>query len=68
MCLVLGLVIIYVISPIDLLPEIVLGPIGLIDDAIAIVIGMLAVMGGGFMGISNIFGQAKSLRTSFKKK
>lgn len=34
---------IYMLSPIDLLPEIVLGPIGLIDDAIAFVIFWLTI-------------------------
>lgn len=31
---------VYCLSPIDLLPEIVLGPFGLADDAIALVIGV----------------------------
>lgn len=30
------LLIVYVLSPIDLLPEAVLGPVGLVDDLIAI--------------------------------
>jgi uncharacterized membrane protein YkvA (DUF1232 family) len=35
-CLLIGLALLYVISPVDFLPEIFLGPIGLIDDAIAL--------------------------------
>jgi len=41
---------IYIISPIDLLPEGVLGPFGFIDDLIA-----------GFVGLSVAFGDAKSI-------
>jgi uncharacterized membrane protein YkvA (DUF1232 family) len=32
-------IIVYIISPIDLLPEAVFGPVGLIDDVIVFVIG-----------------------------
>jgi uncharacterized membrane protein YkvA (DUF1232 family) len=35
-CLLTMFLIFYVISPIDLLPEAVLGPIGLLDDVLAI--------------------------------
>ena len=40
-CLIIGIVIciIYILSPLDLIPEILLGPLGLIDDA-----GVLAFM------------------------
>lgn len=38
--------ILYILSPIDLLPEAILGPIGLIDDA--------AVLGVAFVLVSNI--------------
>ena len=31
---------VYVLSPVDLLPEIMLGPVGLIDDAGAVVVGI----------------------------
>lgn len=34
------LAIIYIVSPVDFLPELVLGPIGLADDAVAILIAI----------------------------
>lgn len=37
----------YVLSPVDLLPEIALGPLGLPDDAIALVYGFKRLMGPG---------------------
>lgn len=55
-CLLLGLAIIYVISPIDFLPEMLLGPIGLIDDAV-VIMGALTVMMKG--GLGNLFGFMK---------
>jgi len=33
----MGILLIYVVSPIDFVPEILFGPIGLIDDAIALI-------------------------------
>jgi len=40
-CIITILLILYVLSPIDLLPEIFLGPIGLIDDAGALLLAFL---------------------------
>lgn len=37
--------VLYVVSPIDLLPEAVLGPFGLPDDVAAVVIGLRALRG-----------------------
>lgn len=38
----------YVLSPIDLVPEAVLGPLGIPDDILAGILGLRAlVMGGG---------------------
>ena len=41
-----GLCILYVISPIDIAPEIILGPIGLFDDAIVILMGIRKALHG----------------------
>ena len=37
----------YVVSPIDLVPEIALGPLGLADDVIAGLVGLRALVSGG---------------------
>jgi uncharacterized membrane protein YkvA (DUF1232 family) len=55
-CLLLAGAIIYVISPIDLVPEMIFGPIGLIDDAM-VIIGSIFMLTKG--GLSNIFGFLK---------
>lgn len=39
--------IIYIVSPVDILPEILLGPLGLVDDAIAVFIIISLVRGRG---------------------
>lgn len=41
--IVLGIV--YVLSPIDLIPEVILGPLGLLDDGGAIFVVLLTVLG-----------------------
>ena len=53
-CIMIMMLILYIISPIDFIPEILLGPIGLIDDAGALfaLLG-LAVSGDG----KNSFGK-----------
>ena len=38
--------ILYIISPIDILPEAILGPIGLIDDLVVLLIGIGAFSRG----------------------
>lgn len=43
-----ALLVLYVLSPIDLLPEIILGPVGFTDDAIAI-LGIVWVWFGGII-------------------
>jgi len=35
-----GLIVIYIISPIDIAPEAVLGPLGFIDDILLIIFGV----------------------------
>lgn len=42
--IILGVAVLYVISPIDLLPEAVLGPFGFIDD-ILVVLGVSSFLG-----------------------
>jgi len=39
----------YIVSPIDILPEAFLGPIGLIDDVIVLFIGVLPMLSGVFL-------------------
>lgn len=34
-CLILMFILLYIVSPVDLMPEFVLGPLGLIDDMLA---------------------------------
>lgn len=58
--MILFIMVIYVISPIDLLPEAVLGPIGLIDDALVI------LFGSSFLGF-NIFRKMKITRQVLKR-
>lgn len=53
--IVLAGVILYVLSPIDLLPEAVLGPIGLIDDLFVI------LFGASFLGF-DLLKSAKGMR------
>ncbi len=57
--IVLGVMFLYVVSPIDLLPEAVLGPIGLIDD-LAVV-----VFGASFLGF-DLFKGLKQKRATFQ--
>lgn len=46
------LALLYIVSPVDLLPEALLGPIGLIDDAIVFLIGV-APLFASFFGEQN---------------
>ena len=46
------LALLYIVSPVDLLPEVILGPIGLIDDAIVFLIGV-APLFASFIGEQN---------------
>ena len=57
--IILGIVVLYVVSPIDLLPEAFLGPIGFIDD--------IAVMlfGASFLGF-DLLGRVKQKRVAFR--
>jgi uncharacterized membrane protein YkvA (DUF1232 family) len=65
----MGLCILYIVSPIDLLPEAFLGPFGLIDDFVAglvLLVPLFSQMGGMFGtttksegGIFGIFGGGK---------
>ncbi len=55
MCIIMGLCLLYIISPIDFLPEAILGPIGLIDDFIAglgLLLPVFMSMGGIFESIA----------------
>lgn len=54
---VLGFVVLYVISPIDLLPEAVLGPIGLIDDILVVLVGT-SLIGFDFMRVKRLRSRA----------
>ena len=40
------IILVYVVSPIDLMPEILLGPIGYIDDAFAIMTALFVFLKG----------------------
>ena len=57
-CIIAGLAILYIISPIDFIPDFI--PIvGWIDDIVAAVVGfgaLVPTMLGGFGGFGNIFG------------
>ena len=46
------LALLYCVSPVDLLPEIFLGPIGLIDDAIVFLVGVAPLL-ASFIGGQN---------------
>lgn len=49
-CLLIIGAILYVISPIDFLPELFLGPIGLIDDVVALIAAWKLSGGGDLLG------------------
>jgi uncharacterized membrane protein YkvA (DUF1232 family) len=49
-CLLIAGLLLYVISPIDFLPELFLGPIGLIDDAFALLLVFV-------LGSKDLFGK-----------
>ena len=38
--------VVYVVSPIDLVPELFLGPFGLIDDAVVVLVGLRSLVKG----------------------
>jgi len=57
--LILVIMVLYVISPVDLLPEAVLGPIGLIDDLAVIIFGV------SFLGF-DLFKGMRQKRTEFQ--
>lgn len=59
-CFILMSMLLYIISPVDLLPEMFLGPIGLIDD-LAVGIGAWNIMKGG--DILGGLKQAKNIKT-----
>ena len=44
--LVAGATLAYVVSPIDLIPEIILGPLGMVDDAVAIIFALHILING----------------------
>ncbi len=56
--LIIVILLIYILSPIDIAPELALGPAGFIDDAIALVAGIIAE------GVISI----PALKQLFKKK
>jgi len=58
--IVLAFVVLYVISPIDLMPEAILGPLGLIDDLLVI------IFGASFLGL-DFFKTAKGKRIQFQE-
>jgi len=47
-CLILALLFLYIVSPIDLIPEALLGPFGLIDDLLAGLMGFFILARGYF--------------------
>jgi uncharacterized membrane protein YkvA (DUF1232 family) len=49
-CLLIAGLLLYVLSPIDFLPELFLGPLGLIDDAFALILAF-------GLGSKDIFGK-----------
>lgn len=57
---------IYILSPIDFLPEALLGPVGLIDDVIVGMIVFLVVMGGQDIDVGRMLGLRKAKRKLLK--
>lgn len=53
-CIVMALCVLYIVSPVDLLPEAVLGPFGLIDDFVAGLVLLVPI----FTQMGGIFGSA----------
>lgn len=43
----LALMLVYVFSPVDLMPELVLGPLGLGDDALVVLLTLRSLVRGG---------------------
>lgn len=59
--LVLAFMVIYVISPIDLMPEALLGPLGIIDDLVVV------IFGASFLGF-DFLKTAKKTRARFRER
>ena len=56
-----GFLLFYLLSPVDLLPEVVFGPLGYIDDVLVL------MFGAGFLGF-DFFGRAKETRAKYRAK
>jgi uncharacterized membrane protein YkvA (DUF1232 family) len=66
-CLITMLLVFYVISPIDLLPEAVLGPIGLIDDFFALLMIFGINSTTAFSALREVFPTANIYRKKLYK-
>ena len=58
-CILMMIFLIYIISPIDFLPEILLGPIGLIDDLGAVFALLMTATGGDIKKFGKMFDSFK---------
>ena len=62
----MGLATLYVVSPIDAVPEILLGPLGLIDDGIVVawVVGTFLAETDRFIAWEQLYGRGKARRSA----
>jgi uncharacterized membrane protein YkvA (DUF1232 family) len=62
----MGLATLYVVSPIDAVPEILLGPLGLIDDGIVVawVVGTFLAETDRFIAWEQMYGRGKARRSA----
>jgi len=62
----MGLATLYVVSPIDAVPEILLGPIGLLDDGIVVawVVGTFLAETDRFIAWEQLYGRGKARRAA----
>jgi uncharacterized membrane protein YkvA (DUF1232 family) len=62
----MGLATLYVVSPIDALPEVLLGPLGLLDDGVVVawIVGTFLAETDRFIAWEQIYGRGKERRAS----
>jgi len=54
-CIIAMILMLYVLSPIDFVPELLLGPIGLIDDVVAVLVAFQVLGGNLFKTAKGVF-------------